>query len=48
MTIDRLFYYSSSTGRGAIGGVNADNQTFDIRAIPAGSFAKDWTEIVAE
>ncbi|MEV6337550.1 hypothetical protein AB0M12_22855, partial [Nocardia vinacea] len=43
MDIARLLYYSASKGRGAIGGVDNGNDLFDIKAIPAGSFATDWT-----
>ncbi|MFI6663176.1 hypothetical protein ACIBL8_47780 [Streptomyces sp. NPDC050523] len=42
---DRILYYSASTGRGCIGSIDVNNATKDLTVIPAGSFAKDWTQI---
>ena len=47
MNIQRVLYYSASKARGAIGGINDNNELFDIKAIPPGSFADDWTAIAA-
>ncbi|MFC7451438.1 hypothetical protein, partial [Rhodococcus daqingensis] len=41
----RILYYSASTGRGAIGSVDHDNNLSDVSVIPPGSFAQDWTQI---
>ncbi|MFI9412871.1 hypothetical protein, partial [Nocardia gamkensis] len=42
---DRILFYSASTGRGVVGGINAANKIKDVRVIPEGSFAEDWTQI---
>lgn len=43
MNIQRILYCSASQARGAIGGNN--NDLVDIKTIPPGSFADDWTAI---
>ena len=47
MNIQRVLFYSASKARGVIAGVNDANDLFDIKVIPPGSFAEDWTAITA-
>src|SRR4051812_29535769 len=42
---ETLVYYARKQARGAIGRVGADNGLREVRAIPAGAFANDWTAI---
>ncbi len=41
----RAQHYSAATGRGAIGGINDDDELFGIESLPGGTFATDWTAI---
>ncbi|WP_157106606.1 hypothetical protein [Nocardia arthritidis] len=42
---DRILFYGASTGRGVVDSIDADNNIQDVRVIPEGSFAQDWTQI---
>ena len=44
---DRILYYGSFKARGVIGSIDGDNTLQDVKPIPEGSFANDWTAITA-
>ena len=45
--MSRLLYYSQAHGRGVIGEVTSTNELFDVRELPEGTFATDWTAITS-
>lgn len=43
---DRILCYGASTGRGAVDSIDDNNNNIqDVRVIPEGGFAQDWTRI---
>ncbi|MFI2343060.1 hypothetical protein, partial [Nocardia gamkensis] len=42
---DRILFYGASTGRGVVDSIDDDNNIQDVRVIPEGGFAQDWTQI---
>jgi len=44
---DRILYYGSYKARGVVGSIDGDSSLQDVKIIPDGSFANDWTAITA-